>query len=123
MVRTVKVSTGVKRIEDQNHSTALLKLREMLSDERRILITRIETDLNAYIGYRFSKKANANQLERIKAKLHLLKNANVDLDHYGTIVQDFFRQENTYISSEPFYREIDECLTEELTPQQLNFVN
>ncbi len=123
MIRTIKMSTGVRRIDDQNQNAALLKLREILNDERKILINRMESDLNSYIQYRFSKKANASQLERIKSKLLSLKNSNVDLDHYNSIVQDFFQHENTYVSSEPFYREIDQCLSDELMPTQLRFAN
>ncbi len=119
MIRTIKISSGVKRIEDQNQNAALLKLREVLNAERKILINRLETDLNAYIQYRFSRKANAAQLDRIKTKLDGIKNSNVDLDHYSTIIQEFFKRENTYISSELFYKEIDECLSEELRPVQL----
>ena len=123
MIRTVKISTGVRRIEDQNQNAALIKLREILSEERKILINRMETDLNSYIQYRFSKKANANQLEKIKAKLQSLKNSNVDLDQYNSLVQDFFQQEKTYVSSEPFYKEIDQCISDELMPTQLRFAN
>ncbi len=123
MIRTIKMSTGVRRIDDQNQNAALLKLREILNDERKILINRMESDLNSYIQYRFSKKANGSQLERIKSKLLSLKNSNVDLDHYNSIVQDFFQHENTYVSSEPFYREIDQCLSDELMPTQLRFAN
>jgi len=121
MIRTIKISTGVRRIEDQNQNAALLKLREILNEERKILINRMETDLNAYIQYRFSKKANANQLEKIKAKLQSLKNSNIDLDQYNSLVRDFFQQEKTYVSSEPFYKEIDQCISDELTPTQLRF--
>jgi hypothetical protein len=123
MIRTIKISTGVKRIEDQDRNIALLKLREFLFEERKLLINRLESDLNTYVQYRFSKKVNANQLEKIKTKLNSLKNSSVDLDHYAIIVRNFFHQENTHISSEPFYREIDECLAEELRPTQLKFVN
>jgi hypothetical protein len=122
MIRTIRTSTGVKRIEDHNHNAALLKLREILSEERKFLINRIESDLNAYIQYRFSRKTNASQLERIRGKLNSLKTSNVDLDNYAVIVSNFFRQENTHISAEPFYRDIDECLTDEFRPIQLKFV-
>ena len=122
MIRTIKTSTGVKRIEDQNQNAALLKLREILSEERKVLINRLESDLNAYVQYRFSKKANSNQLEKIRTKLNSLKTSNVDLDNYGVIVADFFRQENTHISTEFFYKDIDEYLADELRPIQLKFV-
>lgn len=122
MIRTIKTSTGVKRIEDQNQNAALLKLREILSEERKVLINRLESDLNAYVQYRFSKKANPNQLEKIRTKLNSLKTSNVDLDNYGVIVADFFRQENTHISTEFFYKDIDEYLADELRPIQLKFV-
>jgi hypothetical protein len=81
MIRTIKVSTGVKRIDDQNRNNALIKLREVLTDERRILINRLQSDINAYVQYRFSKKVDGRQVEKIKGKLDALKNSNVDLDH------------------------------------------
>lgn len=123
MIRTIKTSTGVKRIEDQNRSAALLKLREILTEERKVLINRLESDLNAYVQYRFSRKANASQLEKIKNKLNSLKSSNVDLENYVVIVNDFFRQENTHISSGSFYKDIDECFSDELRPMQLKFVS
>ena len=123
MIRTIKISAGIRKIDDQNQNAALLKLREILNEERKLLIIRMESDLNSYIQYRFSKKANANQLERIKTKLQSLKTTNIDLDYYNSIVQDVFKQENTYVSSESFYREIDQYLAEELEPTQLRFAN
>ena len=123
MIRTIKISKGVRRIDDQNQNAALLKLREILNEERKILINRMESDLNSYIQYRFSKKANTTQLEKIKAKLLSLKNSNVDLDNYNSIVRDFFQQENTFVRSEPFYKEIDQCLSDELIQSQLRFSN
>jgi hypothetical protein len=123
MIRTIKVSTGVKRIDDQNRNNALIKLREVLTDERRILINRLQSDINAYVQYRFSKKVDGRQVEKIKGKLDTLKNSNVDLDHYEPIVNAFFRHENSHVSFDLFYREIDECLSGELMPVQLKLVN
>jgi hypothetical protein len=121
-MKKIRIATGVKRIEDHDHNATLFKLRDILNEHRAVLITRLVSDLAAYVDYRFNKKPSARELEIVKDALYDLKNSVLDLERYGEITEHFFANEMTYIGSELFLKEIDENISTALNDSQLKLV-
>lgn len=121
-MKTVKTVLGTKKIEDKDYHVALLQLREILDAHRSTLINRLISDLPAYIDYKFNTKVNSTQLETIKEKLSFLRNSSVDMDKYGFILQNVMSHETTYVTTEPFYKEIDDNISWYLNESQLKLV-
>jgi hypothetical protein len=118
-MKTIKTPSGVKRIEDSDATLSLFKLREILAEERKLIIARLESNLPTYLDFRFHVKPTSRQLDNIRNLLAALKASSLDLDKYNFIVQNFLAQENTYVNATQFYQEIDVCLEDELNSSQL----
>jgi hypothetical protein len=121
-MKSVRTVLGVKKIEEKDHHMALLQLRELLDAHRNMLINRLIADLPAYLDYKFNSRINQKQLESLKDKLSFMKNSSVDMDKYDFIFQHMMANDSTYVSSEPFYREIDENISWYLNEAQLKLV-
>jgi hypothetical protein len=121
-MKTRRTLSGIKRIEATDREVTLLQVRDILNEQRKVLINRLLADLHTYIDYKFRVKANSQQLEHIKEKLDSLKNYAVDLSKYGTILQQVFENDSTYINTEPFYNEIDENILWYLNDAPLRLV-
>lgn len=121
-MKIIRTLNGVKRIEDSDANILLLKVRQILDEQRNGLITRLITDLGSYIDYKFRVRPDAQQLEAIKDKLYSLKNSGLDLEKYNTLLQHVLDHDTTYINAEPFYREIDENISWHLNAAQLKLV-
>ena len=121
-MKTIKMPAGVKRIEDSDTNVTLFKLRDILHAQRNTLITRMVGDLTTYIDYKFQTKPTSRQLEVIKERLQTLKNSTLDLDRYDFIIQHFLAHATNYVNAEPFYKEIDGYIREELNAAQLKLV-
>lgn len=122
MKKTVRTILGVKKIEENDDHLALLHLRDILDAHRNTLINRLISDLPAYLDYKFNTKINGKQLDALKEKLSYLKNASVDMDKYDFIYKHMMANDSTYVTSEPFYREIDENISWYLNESQLKLV-
>jgi hypothetical protein len=109
-MKTMRTVSGVKRIESADKEITMLQVREILNEQRKVLINRLLSDLHVYIDYRFNVKADSEKLDHIKEKLDAMKNYAVDLNNYDMVLQQVLSNENTYLHTEPFYREIDECI-------------
>jgi hypothetical protein len=121
-MKTIRTALGVRRIEERDQHLALLQLRELLDAHRNVLITRLMADLPTYLDYKFGTRINQKQLDVLKDKLSFMKNASVDMDKYDFIYQHMLTNEATYVSSEPFYKEIDESIGWYLNDAQLKLV-
>jgi uncharacterized protein YpiB (UPF0302 family) len=122
-MKKVKIANGVRRIEDSDPNATLFRLRDVLSEHRSVLITRIVSDLATYIDYKFQTKASAKQLESIRDQLQTMRNSALDLDRYSDIIDHFYAHEMTHIRTEPFLKEIDECIDSVINVSQLKLVN
>ena len=121
-MKSVKIVNGIKKIEDSDPGATLFRLRDVLSEHRSVLISRLVGDLSAYIDYKFSQKVTGRRLDSIKDSLQLLKNSTLDLDRYRDIVEHFYNHEMTYIGTEAFMKEIDETISMALNSSQLKLV-
>ncbi len=121
-MKILRTLNGVRRIEDSDPNIMLLKVRQILDEQRNGLITRLISDLGSYIDYKFQVKPDARQLESIRDKLYTLKNSGLDLDKYDALLQHVLQNELTYINAEPFYKEIDESISWHLNASQLKLV-
>jgi hypothetical protein len=121
-MKRVKIANGIRKIDDSDTNACLLKLRDVLSEHRTLLINRLVSDLASYIDYKFHIKATAKQIESVKENLQILKNSTFDLDKYTEIVEHFFHHDLTYIGTELFFKEIDENISSTLNASQLKLV-
>lgn len=121
-MKTIKTHHGIRRIDELDSSTFLFQLRELLTDFRASLISRLMDDLSTYVDYKFHIKPDANQLPELKIQLYSLKISRVDLGKYQDTVRHIMSQESSYLSSEPFYAEIDEHIHWYLQKYQLTLV-
>ena len=85
------------------------------------LITRLISDLDTYLFYKFEFKPTKDQAMRIKEKLYSLKNAGVELEHFQNIVQQLLNRAQVHLTNEPFYTEIDEMLKWETEDRRVKF--
>jgi hypothetical protein len=122
-MKKIKIANGIKRIEDADVNAMLFRLRDILSEHRNILITRLTSDLATYIDYKFSIKATTRQLEVARESLSAMKNSVLDLDRYNDIIERCLNHDMTYIGTEPFMQEIDEIISAALNLPQLKLVD
>lgn len=122
-MKRIKIASGVKRFDDSDTNATLFRLRDILSEHRSALITRLVSDLGTYIDYKFKTKATSRQLETAKDSLYALKNSVLDLDKYNDIIEHCLQNELTHVGTEPFMLEIDENLSMVLNIPQLKLVN
>ena len=109
-MKRVRTVSGFKRIDDNDRNVTALQLRDILNEQRKVLINRLLSDIQVYIDYRFNVKADTKQLDFIKEKLDSLKNHSVDMNRYGNLLERVLANENAYIGTAPFYQEIDESI-------------
>ena len=121
-MKTVKTPLFTRKIEDSNPDVILFQLREILTDYRKSLISRLILDLPTYLDYRFKIKADKKQLEDIREKLYEIKNGSADLSKYDVIVQQVLANESTYVSTRLFYQEIDRIISSYLSEVPLTLM-
>jgi hypothetical protein len=56
-------------------------------------------------------KVGGDSLVKIKEELFSLRNGGVDLKVYDNLVQQISNGAVVHLTNEPFYKEIDECLS------------
>ena len=121
-LRTIKIATGIRKIELNNENLAMIQIGDVLKQHRDTLINSLLSDLPTYISYKFGKPASKEKLEQVKLKLTELKHSSINLTSYGDVIDEVLANESTYIKSEPFYKEINSVISEELNPTQLVLV-
>lgn len=121
-IRTIRIATGIKKIELGNENIAMLQIRDVLKQHRDSLISSLLSDLTTYINYHFRTPPKKDQLQNIKNRLLDLKSSGISLTKYGYLVDEILSNETTYVKSESFYLEINEVIGEELNPSQLTLV-
>lgn len=121
-IRTIRIATGIKKIELGNENIAMLQIRDVLKQHRDSLINSLLSDLTTYINYHFRAPPKKDQLQNIKNRLLDLKNSGISLTKYGYLVDEILSNDTTYVKSESFYLEINEVIGEELNPSQLTLV-
>ncbi len=122
-MKQIKIANGIKRFDDSDKNAAMFRLRDILSEHRNLLITRLLADLPTYIDYKFSVKAQTRQLDAVKDNLLTMKNSVLDLDRYRDIVDHCFDHEMTFAGTDLFMQEIDESIGMALNLPQLKLVN
>lgn len=120
--RTIRIATGIKKIELGNENIVTLQITDVLKQHRDALINSLLSDLVTYVNYQFRTPAKKEQLDHIRARLLDLRNSAVGLAKYGFLVDEILANDTTYVRSEPFYQEINEVIGEELNPSQLILV-
>lgn len=120
-MKTIKSAlVGTKAVPDMNFDD---DLRRILREHRAVILSRLLTELPAYIDYKFQNKLERSQLEELRARLASLKDSYVSLDSYRAIHQMVSTRQVTVISSEEFYKEIDEMIKPLVKVKQLELVS
>ena len=121
-MKTVKSALlGTKQLIDTNEDVLLVQLKEIIKDHRSLVIARLVTDLPTYLHYKFEVKVNKDMLLKIKEELLSLKNSGVDLKVYDNVVQQLLNRVVVHLTNEPFYKEIDECLSVYVAEREIKF--
>ncbi len=114
-MKTIKTASGFKKIDDQGIHFISLQLRSILQDHRSTLIDKmIAGGLDSYISYKFDKKTNLKELQKLKDKLIDLRNSGINVEIYKPIFDTVIKHEFTTLGNAMFYEEIDKVLKEGL---------
>ncbi|HTH57770.1 MAG TPA: hypothetical protein VL728_17105 [Cyclobacteriaceae bacterium] len=121
-MKTIKSALlGNKQLIDTNADVLLIQLKEIIKEHRALVITRLIGDLPTYLDYKFEMKVNKDVLVKIKEELLELKNGSVDLKAYDNVVQQLLNRAVVHLTNEPFYKEIDECLSIYVAEKEIKF--
>jgi hypothetical protein len=107
-MKVLRTLSGIKKIESEDKEVIIFQVRDILNEQRKLLINRMLSDLHAYVDYKFGIRADSDQMELIKEKLESMRHYSVDMERYSDIVQHVLEHDRTHINAEPFYKEIDE---------------
>jgi hypothetical protein len=121
-MRTVRIASTVKHIEEADSNVTLFQIRSILSEHRTTLIMRILADLPTYVQFKFNIKLEKDKQGLIRDRLFEVSNSIINLDRYDTIVQEILKNQNFHVPSQQFFNEIDSVIENELYPSQLMLV-
>ena len=121
-MKSVRIATTVKHIEEGDERVTLLRIQEILSEYRFMLATGILGDLSTYLQFKFYMKVDKEMQGMIKEKLYHLSNSRVNLDRYIGIVHEIEKNSTYRVPSQEFFREIDSVIDSVLNPSQLMLV-
>ena len=121
-MKSVRIASTVKHIEEADHNVTLFRIQEILSEHRSTLIMGILSDLLTYLQFKFYTKVDKEKQELLRAKLMELSNLKVNLDRYLDIVHEIEKNSNYRVPSQEFFKEIDSLLDSVLNPTQLRLV-
>lgn len=118
VVKSVRIASTVKYIEEGDERVTLLRIQEILSEHLTIFITGILPDLPTYLQFKFYTKVDKEKQELLRDKLMELSNSKVNLDRYLDIVHEIERNSTYRVPSQAFFKEIDLLLDYVLNPTQ-----
>lgn len=121
-MKSVRIASTVKHIEESDHNVTLFRIQEILSEHRTMLITGILTDLPTYLQFKAYGRVDKEGLGILRDKLWDLSNSKVNLDRYDEIVQEIKTNSSYRVPSSAFFHEIDSLLDTHLNPTQLKLV-
>jgi hypothetical protein len=121
-MKTVKSALlGNRQLIDTNADVLMIQLKDIIKEHRSLIVTRLITDLSNYLHYKFEVKADKELLMKIKEELLSLKDGSVDLRVYDNIVQQLLNRAIVHLTNEPFYKEIDGCLSAYVAEREIKF--
>jgi hypothetical protein len=121
-MKTIKSSLlGMRMISEGNADITLNQLKDVIKEQRAAIITRIMNDIPAYLDYHFQTRLHKDLLFTVKEQLLKLRHDEVNLSGYDTLVNQVLNRPVIYLSTEPFYAEINECLAPYAADKQLKF--
>src|SRR5688500_5944365 len=121
-MKSVRIASTVKHIEEGDQRVTLFRIQEILSEHRSTLIMGILSDLPTYLQFKFYTKVDKEFQGVLRDKLLNLSNSKVNLDCYLDIVHEIEKNSNYRVPSQEFFREIDSLLDSALNPTQLKLV-
>ena len=121
-MKSVRIASTVKHIEDTDNSLTLFRIQEILSEHRTNLIMGILTDLPTYIEFKFGRRIDKDLQGLLRDKLFELSNSRVSLERYAPIVQEIKENQSYRVPSQPFFKQIDDMIDLHLHPSQLKLM-
>jgi len=122
-MKTVKSALlGNKQLIDTNADVLLVQLKEIIKEHRSIIITRLINDLGTYLDYKFEMKFDKDTLLKAKERLLEIRGGGVDLNSYDNIFQLLLNRAVVHLTNEPFYKEIDEAMSDIIKIKKLEIV-
>jgi hypothetical protein len=121
-MKSVRIASTVKHIEEGDERVTLFRIQEILSEHRSTLVMGILSDLPTYLQFKFYTKVDKEMQGILRDKLFELSNSKVSLDRYLDIVHEIEKNSTFRVPSQEFFREIDSVLDQVLNPTQLKLV-
>jgi hypothetical protein len=121
-MKSVRIASTVKHIEEGDDRVTLFRIQEILSEHRSTLVTGILSDLPTYLQFKFYTKVDKETQGILRDKLFELSNSKVSLDRYLVIVHEIEKNSTFRVPSQEFFKEIDSVLDQVLNPTQLKLV-
>ena len=121
-MKSIRIATTVKHIEEGDDRVTLLRIQEILSEHRSTLAMGILNDLSTYLQFKFYIKVDKEKQGLIRDKLFHLSNSRINLDRYIGIVHEIERNNIYRVPCQEFFREIDVAIDSVLNPSQLMLV-
>ena len=119
-MKTVKTSSGLRIINSDQYTVMSSQLRVILQEDRKTIIDDlIASDLNRYIDYKFNRKADAAQLNRIIMKLHELSDRSINMIRYGQVMESLEKYDFVQVGNGLFFMEIDHVILQCLSQVEL----
>jgi hypothetical protein len=111
-MKTVKTAFGLRTIQSSSDQYLLaVQLHSILKDHRNYLIDKlISNELSRYISYKFDKKASAALFNQIKNNLENLKETEINMPKYDSLLQSVLQNDFTQLGSALFFVEIDKVI-------------
>ena len=122
-MKTIRIATGIKLVDlTRNDYTSVAKIKELLKEHRQALIDRLLLDLPTYILYQFDARPTGDQLNHTKDRLLALKTSEASTFRYDAVIDDILTYDVVSVKSEPFYFEINEAISMEINPSQVQLI-
>ena len=121
-MKSVRIASTVKHIEEGDERVTLFRIQEILSEHRSTLVMGILSDLPTYLQFKFYTKVDKEMQELLRDKLMELSNSKVSLDKYLDIVHEIEKNSSYRVPLQAFFKEIDLLLDSVLNPTQLKLV-
>ena len=120
-MKTIKTANGLRTLQSSSDKYMVsLQLNIILKDHRNYLIDNlINNDLSRYVSYKFDKKASPALLSHIKNKLLELKEIEINMVKYNSLLESVHQFDFVQLPSISFFNEIDRIIKQSFRQTEL----
>lgn len=101
---------GQRHITAKDRNAKLFQIKQVLNTHRQLLIDKVSSDVSYYVNVRYRVYATPEEQAELKMKVLGMKDREINLSNYLSMVEEIKRKKKTKLSNTAFYDEIDEVL-------------